>query len=65
MLSERGFCFSFDARADGYSRADGCLANVFCRIPSQHDLALAAATKATAVLQDGPSASLTAPNGAS
>ena len=61
MLSETGRCHSFDGRADGYSRGEGCLGFVCkpsedCNRPS---------LKGSAVKQDGPSASLTAPNGAS
>ena len=61
MLSETGRCHSFDGRADGYSRGEGCVGFVCkpsedCNKPS---------LKGSAVKQDGPSASLTAPNGAS
>ena len=59
MLSPLGRCHSFDRRADGYSRGEGCGAFHFS---SSSD---GVAVSGTAVQQDGPSASLTAPNGSS
>ena len=59
MLSETGRCHSFDGRADGYSRGEGCVG--FVCDASEDGPSL----KGSAVKQDGPSASLTAPNGAS
>jgi len=63
MLSNSGRCHSFDARANGYCRGEGCLAFV-CGPHAGPDFNFLK-PEATAVLQDGPSASLTAPNGAS
>jgi len=59
MLSGLGRCHTFDRRADGYCRGEGCGAFVFS--PEADDAAVAG----SAVQQDGPSASLTAPNGSS
>ena len=59
MLSETGRCHSFDGRADGYSRGEGCVG--FVCDTSEDGPSL----RGSAVKQDGPSASLTAPNGAS
>ena len=59
MLSETGRCHSFDGRADGYSRGEGCVG--FVCDASEDGPSL----RGSAVKQDGPSASLTAPNGAS
>jgi len=59
MLSPLGRCHSFDRRADGYSRGEGCAAFHFSSVPD------GVAVSGTAVQQDGPSASLTAPNGSS
>ncbi|KAJ1459836.1 beta-ketoacyl synthase, partial [Pelagophyceae sp. CCMP2097] len=76
MLSNRGRCHTFDSRADGYCRAEGCAAFVldYEAAPSlqPHRHLEKTASKSgdqivgsTAVQQDGPSASLTAPNGSS
>ena len=59
MLSGLGRCHTFDRRADGYCRGEGCGAFLFS--PESDDAAVAG----SAVQQDGPSASLTAPNGSS
>ena len=58
MLSALGRCHTFDRRADGYGRGEGCGAFYFS---TSGDVAVSG----TAVQQDGPSASLTAPNGSS
>ena len=55
MLSALGRCHTFDRRADGYCRGEGC--GAFYE-PNR-------GVSGTAVQQDGPSASLTAPNGTS
>ena len=62
MLSEYGRCHSFDARADGYARGEGHVG--FACAPRRVG-AGGLAVGGSAVRQDGPSASLTAPNGAS
>ena len=59
MLSALGRCHTFDRRADGYCRGEGCGAFYFST--ESDDVAVSG----TAVQQDGPSASLTAPNGSS
>ena len=59
MLSALGRCHTFDRRADGYCRGEGCGAFYFST--EADDVAVSG----TAVQQDGPSASLTAPNGTS
>jgi len=60
MLSVFGRCHTFDRRADGYCRGEGCGAFV---VSSEFDDD--AVIPGSAVQQDGPSASLTAPNGSS
>lgn len=58
MLSAFGRCHTFDRRADGYCRGEACgsfLLSCNAEIIIHH----------TAVQHDGPSASLTAPNGLS
>ena len=57
MLSALGRCHTFDRRSDGYCRSEGCGAFYFST--ESDDVAVSG----TAVQQDGPSASLTAPNG--
>ena len=59
MLSAFGRCHTFDRRADGYCRGEGC--GAFLVLSESHD----AVVLRSAVQQDGPSASLTAPNGSS
>jgi hypothetical protein len=65
MTSSDGKCHTFDASANGYSRGEGCGAIVMKRM----DDAIAskdgiyAVIRGSAVMQDGKSASLTAPNG--
>ncbi|EGB03805.1 hypothetical protein AURANDRAFT_33486, partial [Aureococcus anophagefferens] len=59
MLSAFGRCHTFDRRGDGYCRGEGCGA---FRLSSG---CLEMSVLGTAVQQDGPSASLTAPNGSS
>ena len=59
MLSAFGRCHTFDRRADGYCRGEGCGAFLVSSEPDD------AVVRASAVQQDGPSASLTAPNGSS
>ncbi|KAJ1457607.1 beta-ketoacyl synthase, partial [Pelagophyceae sp. CCMP2097] len=64
MISKVGRCHSFDQKADGYVRGEGCVAFLLVAYGADE-----AATRpqllGTAVQQDGPSASLTAPNSAS
>ena len=60
MTSALGRCHTFDLRADGYCRGEGCGA-FLVRRGSNCEVAILG----SAVRQDGPSASLTAPNGSS
>ena len=60
MTSARGRCHTFDQRADGYCRGEGCGA-FFLRSNTSSGVEVLG----SAVQQDGPSASLTAPNGSS
>ena len=60
MTSTRGRCHTFDQRADGYCRGEGCGA-FFLRSAASSGVEVLG----SAVQQDGPSASLTAPNGSS
>ena len=60
MLSALGRSHTFDRRADGYCRGEGVGAFVIS-VPESGDVAVSG----SAVQQDGPSASLTAPNGSS
>ena len=60
FTSPGGRCHTFDARADGYSRGEGCGA-VTLRSDGEHAVSLKAL--GSAVRQDGRSASLTAPSG--
>ncbi|KAJ1447611.1 thiolase-like protein, partial [Pelagophyceae sp. CCMP2097] len=65
MLSTAGRCHSFDSRADGYCRGEGCSAYVIDANPTVSNVESPHVVLGTAVQQDGPSASLTAPNGSS
>ena len=60
MTSARGRCHTFDQRADGYCRGEGCGA-FYVRSQASPGVEVLG----SAVQQDGPSASLTAPNGSS
>ena len=65
MLSSDGMCKTFDSRADGYGRGEGCGAIVLKRLGDARrdgDRVLAV-IKGTSINQDGRSATLTAPNG--
>ena len=67
MTSLLGRCHTFDGRADGYCRGEGC--GAFCvrgdGSSGTAGRASFALVLGSAVQQDGPSASLTAPNGSS
>ena len=59
MSSARGRSHTFDRRADGFARGEGCCAVTLLGNSPQSGLKL----EGSAVRQDGRSASLTAPNG--
>ena len=59
LTSPSGKAFVFDARANGFIRAEGCGAGVLQEAATEG----AAAIAGSSVRQDGRSASLTAPNG--
>ena len=65
MLSLDGRCKTLDASADGYVRAENCIA--FLLVAADHAGSAAAGTavvvRGSAVNQDGRSSGLTAPNG--
>ncbi len=65
MLSPSGSCKTFDDRADGYVRGEGCGAVVLKRLcDAQRDGdRVLAVIRGSAVNQDGRSNGLTAPNG--
>ena len=67
MLTMDGRCKSLDAAADGYVRAENCIAFLLTAVDMEaaHDAlpAAAVAIRGSAVNQDGRSSSLTAPNG--
>ena len=66
MTSPYGRCHTFDQRADGYCRGEGCGAFCLSRLLEGQEYGLfSLAVLGSAVQQDGPSASLTAPNGSS
>jgi amino acid adenylation domain-containing protein/non-ribosomal peptide synthase protein (TIGR01720 family) len=67
MLAPDGRCKTFDARADGYVRGEGCGILVLKRLSdamADGDRILAL-IRGSAVNQDGPSGGLTVPNGPS
>eukprot|EP01034_Spumella_vulgaris_P030701 gene30701-37955_t len=65
MTSPDGKCHTFDESANGYCRGEGCGAIVMKRLSDavRDGDRIYAVVKGSAVLQDGKSASLTAPNG--
>ena len=60
MTSAHGRCHTFDQRADGYCRGEGCGAFLV-----RSKASFGVEVLGSDVQQDGPSASLTAPNGSS
>lgn len=65
MLSKEGLCKTFDARADGFVRAEGCGVVILKRLSDalkDRDRILAL-IRAVNVNQDGSSSGLTVPNG--
>jgi acyl transferase domain-containing protein len=67
MLAEDGRCKTFDERADGYGRGEGCGVIVLKRLSdarADRDRILAV-IRASAINQDGRTNGLTAPNGLS
>ena len=67
MMAEDGRCKTFDARADGYVRGEGCGIVVLKRLSDAlaHGDQILAVIRGSAVNQDGRSNGITAPNGPS
>ncbi|MDB6055018.1 MAG: polyketide synthase [Verrucomicrobiales bacterium] len=67
MLSADGKCKTFDAGANGYSRAEGCGVVVLKRLKDAVEAGdrILAVIRGSRINQDGASNGLTAPNGAS
>ncbi|RYH00650.1 KR domain-containing protein, partial [archaeon] len=63
MISLDGKCHTFDEAANGYCRSEGCCAIILSRVAEENKHQQYALIKGSAVMQDGKSASLTAPNG--
>ncbi|NJK64218.1 MAG: SDR family NAD(P)-dependent oxidoreductase, partial [Synechococcaceae cyanobacterium SM2_3_1] len=67
MLSVDGHCKTFDARADGIGRGEGCGVLVLKRLSDalREGDPIQAVIRSSAVNQDGPSSGFTVPNGQS
>jgi len=66
MTSIKGRCHTFDRRADGFVRGEGCCALLLvarCKQPQEPSNTNLPTMQSVSVRQDGRSASLTAPNG--
>src|SRR5690606_13410525 len=65
MLAADGRCKTFDARADGFVRGEGCGVVVLKRLSDAQAAGdrILAVIRGTAVNQDGPSSGLSVPNG--
>ena len=65
MLSPDGRCKTFDSRADGYVRSEGCGVIVLKRLSDAQEAGdrIMAVIRGSAVNQDGPSGGLTVPSG--
>ncbi|HET7695301.1 MAG TPA: SDR family NAD(P)-dependent oxidoreductase [Vicinamibacterales bacterium] len=65
MMSPDGLCKTFDARADGYVRSEGCAVVVLKRLSDaeRDGDRILAVIRGSAVNQDGRSSGLTVPNG--
>ena len=64
MLSPEGYCKTFDVKADGYARGEGCGIVVLKRLSDairDNDI-IFGVVRATSVNQDGASSGLTVPN---
>lgn len=66
MLAPDGMCKSFDSKADGYVRSEGCVVIVLSRedVLRDHDQRVRAWVAGSAINQDGRTLSITTPNGA-
>nr|XP_027193934.1 probable polyketide synthase 19 [Dermatophagoides pteronyssinus] len=65
MLSPDGYCYTFDSRANGYVRGEGCGVVLLSTraYAKENNLPVYATIKGSAVNHNGKSVSITAPNG--